>query len=266
MGPLAFAALSSLPSIAGGIAGNSAHRKLGRLYDRTTLEMPNEFNEAESIFGTMANVGLPGAEVMKENVRKTIPSTIGEAMDTVDSSAAMLGLLNKLNADVNENIQGIDIGDANAKMSNMAQLAQFLASKGGVDLNIREYNNAMKIAGEQERMAGLAELFQGIESGIAGGINTFAAGKQLEYTGDYLDMMKGYWGAGGGVGSVPALPAATSIPGPGSISVPGGTTPTIPMRSRFENYNIAEHMGSPAAMDPDMFILTGLSIPEKIRQ
>ncbi|MBU0846815.1 hypothetical protein KKH23_06450 [Patescibacteria group bacterium] len=199
---LAIAAAAALPQILGGIFGKGAHNKYAKQLEGTKLDMPESMNLAESVYSQLAARGLIGKESIQADIESTLPKTLNIGKESVDSPAALLGLLTKAQENVSGELRTLGIQDEAARLKNKQTLAGFLSGvKAPMEMDIQEYINSMKLGAGRERMAGTAELLQGIEGGISSGIGAYGMGKNLEYMKGINESLGGMAGAGAGIGA-----------------------------------------------------------------
>jgi hypothetical protein len=198
--PLILGLLSAIPGIAGGIIANSQHRKYADLLGDSLLKMPEEMGNAEDIYRMIAGREMPGYDIAKGNIEQTIPLSMYEAKQAVDSPSAILGLLEKEQGNVADQMRQLEIANAAEKNKSEYLLANFLSGvKGPMAMNIQQQNMGAKLGAQAERMMGTKELLGGITQGVGSGISAWGMGKYLDYvTGQQTDWDRFMKNSGGG--------------------------------------------------------------------
>lgn len=197
--------------------------------------MPSGITEAEMLYKQLANVGLPGAEKIKENIFAAAAGNLSEARRTTGNMTDYLEILNRAYTGAEDRAGGVDIQDATAKANNTAALAQFLSGvKAPAEQNIQDFNIQKNLDIQREKMVGTNNIFQTLESGVGAGIENYFKEMYLNNQKDTLDAMRASWGTGNGTpppGTPPANPPATKTSSsfsPSTFGPVGGSGTGIP--------------------------------------
>lgn len=198
--PLLAGLASLVPGVISGIVGKRQHDKYADMLSGLEMRVPSSVADAERIYGTLAESGLPGYEVKREQAREVLPSSLNAYKDIVDNPAALMQAMQTSEQNVNKQLTELAISDAVAKAQNLSNLAQFKGTtKAGWEGKVQDFNIQKEMAVGQEEMLGVKELLQGITGGISGGISGAMAGLNLQ---GQLDLNKvlqqAYAGMGGG--------------------------------------------------------------------
>lgn len=171
--PLAAALLPLVSGVASGVVSKFSHNKYANLLEKSTLSMPEVYNEARGIYEKLSATGLPGVDQAKLDLIGGIPSTLSAYKEVADNPASVLGALADAQVGVNKGLTDLSIKDALAKLENNQNLAAYLTREGAVRTQYDQYNNELKMSAAAERMAGTKELLGGISSGISSGISAY---------------------------------------------------------------------------------------------
>ncbi len=204
MGPLALAAIATVPKIVGGIFGKSQHNKYADMLMGLEKTMPESILRAEGLYEEQATQGLPGFESIKSDIEGTMSSTVAAGKQVIDSPSALLGLLAELSANVAGGVRKLGVEDEMARLRNKMMLAQFLTSaKAPAEMRIEDFDIDKQIGAEKERMTGSAALWQEITGGIGSGLTAYGMGTEMDFMKDKLGIMKAFWENQGQTGKVP---------------------------------------------------------------
>lgn len=216
--PIAISAVSSLIQ-------NNQRKQYQETLAKQQMTMPSGISEAEAIYKQLANVGLPGAEKIKENIFAAAAGNLSEARRTTGNMTDYLELLNRAYTGAEDRAEKVDVQDATAKANNSAMLANFLAGvKAPVEQGIENFDIQKNLDIQREKMIGTNNIFQTLESGIGMGIENYGKALYQEYQNDYLDALKQSWG----VNETPAPVVTTPSTGGSSSGMsitPGNRTP-----------------------------------------
>ena len=214
--PVAISAVSS-------IVQNSQRKDYQETLKKQQMTMPSGITEAEMIYQQLANVGLPGAEKMKENLFATAAANLSEARRTTGNMSDYMEILNRAFTGAEDRASGIDIQDAQAKAANMGALAQFLSGvKAPAEQNIQNFNIQKALDIEREKMNSTNNIFKTIEAGVGSGMDIYGKQMYQDYLNNYLESMKASWGTG--TPTTPSTPPAKITP-PANQTFPNSPLP-----------------------------------------
>ena len=251
--PIAISLVSSLVQ-------NKQRKEYQSVLAKQNMSMPSGITDAEMIYQQLANVGLPGAEKIKENIFATAAGNLSQARRTTGGMGDYFEILNNAFTGAEDKASGIDIQDAQMKAGNSAQLAQFLAGvKAPAEQGIQQFDIQKALDMQREKMEGTNNIFQTIESGVGAGMDAYAKKLYLDYSKDYLQASKDSWKTAGADATTPAAttpfmqPMAPASTTPGSvggsgISSSGGGVNSFPAVSGMNNqmgtyYQVMKTMG-----------------------
>lgn len=230
--PVAISAVSS-------IVQNSQRKDYQETLKKQQMTMPSGITEAEMIYQQLANVGLPGAEKMKENLFATAAANLSEARRTTGNMSDYMEILNRAFTGAEDRASGIDIQDAQAKAANMGTLAQFLSGvKAPAEQNIQNFNIQKALDIEREKMNSTNNIFKTIEAGVGSGMDIYGKQMYQDYLNNYLESMKASWGTGD-PGSTRFAPSNQIPPNAQPLQVPTNVVPqtTTPPMNPNQNMN-----------------------------
>lgn len=198
MNPLAIAAISGVPQIAGGIAGYFSHRKYAKLIEKQNLTMPSGIKDAETMYRRNARTGLPGKDLMERSVQGMVPQALTNAKRISSSPSELMGALSASMSAANGGMVDLQLADAQNRQQTLGALAQFLSTtKAGAENRIEDFRINRDLSAQRERMAGLSELFGGISGGAASGVQGFMAGKTYDLQKQMLATGQNPWNNSG---------------------------------------------------------------------
>jgi hypothetical protein len=191
--PVAISLVSSLTQ-------NKQRKEYQEILDKQNMTIPSGITEAEQIYKQLANVGLPGAENIKENIFAAAAGNLSEARRTTGNMSDYLEILNRAFTGAEDRATGVDVQDATMKATNKGQLAQFLAgTKAPFEQQIQEFNIQKALDSQREKMNSTNNIFNTVEAGVGAGMDFYGKSLYLDYQKEYLDNMKNSWNNPGGM-------------------------------------------------------------------
>ena len=121
--------ISLIPEIVGLFSSNSAHDEYGAELQKIKEQqkVSEAARRAEGIYASMSNQGLAGYETMKQDIRSTLPETLGATKDWLTSGQAV-DYIARASANADKQIRNLNAVNENQLMSNRNQYAQFLGN------------------------------------------------------------------------------------------------------------------------------------------
>jgi len=175
------AGLSTGAGIAQGLAALFGHRKMAKTIQEQEKTIPESLLRAQTILEDLAVQGLPGLDNMRAELEAELPTSINQLKELAVSPSGMLGAAANMQTSINKGLRGLLIEDANRKTANRSALANFLSfPMAQAENRVEDFNVQKNIMAQEEKMAGVSELFEGIGGGISGGISAFGQGKMTE--------------------------------------------------------------------------------------
>ena len=188
---------SLLTGILNGIFGERAHEKYAQALNDTHLHMAGGIKEAESIYQNMANNGLPGKDLILQDLLGQEQNGIAQAKTVAESPSALLEAITRMNGNTQNAINSLDVKDAETRNANTNALARFLSLvEAPAENRIDQFEANKKISIAKEHMLGTKDLLGGIENGIGSALSTYGSMKKLDYLNSQNDALKKYWGIG----------------------------------------------------------------------
>lgn len=199
--PLAIAAIPSVLKAGQGIMQGIKGNKLAKQNIRPTYEIPKEFQQNLAIAENMAKIGLPQQQY--NQAQQNFQRNQANALRQFNRMGNPRGLAGIVRAG-NDATLGLDVADAQARMSNQRNAMGYRSQIGQQQLAKQNYDKFMKFneqadsaaalqgAGRQNVMGGLTELSQIGQmammngSKMGGGDGQMAAGvSQSPYGGNF---------------------------------------------------------------------------------
>lgn len=165
--------LSSIAtSLINSIITANAYKKYAKKLEGMQMTLPQEYNVAQGMLETQANVGLPGYETQKQNIEASVPTTINQMRDYMDSSN-IPSLLSRIYSQSQGQMQQLNMAQEGAISANKQSLAQYLYGvKAPAQTSIDQYNNELKAAAERARMSAKGAALQGATSAVGTATDT----------------------------------------------------------------------------------------------
>ena len=139
--------LSSIgTSLINSIITANAYKKYAKKLEGMQMTLPQEYNVAQGMLETQANVGLPGYETQKQNIQASVPTTINQMRDYMDSSN-IPSLLSRIYSQSQGQLQQLNVAQEGALSAGKQNLAQYLYGvKAPAQASVEQYNNELKAA------------------------------------------------------------------------------------------------------------------------
>ena len=167
--PLIAAAIPSIAKIGQGIGQTSKGNKLAKQNIRPTYEIPKEFQQNLAIAENMAKIGLPQQEYNRaqQNFQRNQASALRQ-FGRMGNPRGLAGIVRA----GNDATLGLDVADAQARLSNQRNAMGFRSQIGNQQLAKQQWDKFQKFgeqadaaaalqgAGRQNTMGGLTELSQ----------------------------------------------------------------------------------------------------------
>ena len=198
------ASLAAGGGIAQGLAALFGHRKMAKTIQEQEKTIPESLLRAETILEDLAVQGLPGLDNMRAELEAELPTSINQLKELAVSPSGTLGAAANMQTSINKGLRGLLVEDADRKTANRSALANFLTfPMAQAENRVEDFNVQKNIMAQEEKMAGVSELFEGIGGGISGAISAFGQGKTTELLASdtfkkYLENSAAGYGAGGG--------------------------------------------------------------------
>lgn len=167
--PLAIAAIPSVLKAGQGIMQGIKGNKLAKQNIRPTYEIPKEFQQNLAIAENMAKIGLPQQEYNRaqQNFQRNQASALRQ-FNRMGNPRGLAGIVRA----GNDATMGLDVADAQARMSNQRNAMGYRSQIGQQQLAKQQWDRfgkyqeqseaaaALKGAGRQNVMGGLTDLSQ----------------------------------------------------------------------------------------------------------
>lgn len=142
------------------------HRKTRPIY-----EIPSSIQEQIEILRQRAEVGLPGADLIGQQIQQGTGRSVGAAREAATSAADLLGATTQAYGQETQALTQLEIENARARSSNQLALAQGLGNRAAYEEQAFIYNEAIPY---DVRMNELMGIQQSAYDLITGGISTIA--------------------------------------------------------------------------------------------
>lgn len=186
-----------IANLIGGISANKKHKEYAKMLQGLSMTMPTAITDAETLYKGNASQGLPGYETYMADIESLLPSTVNVGREVVDNPSQLLDMVAKASATAGSKIRDLGIEDADAKLKNEVALANFLSSvKAPMQNDIQMFDIQKKVAGQQEKMAGAAELWKGIGN-FGGTLDSAATAIFSAGGGNLMKGLTSMFGSGG---------------------------------------------------------------------
>jgi len=158
--PIVLAAASAAISIAGAISEANKKKKLAAQMEKMKLDKPQGLINAENTLSALASQGLPGKDLMEDALKEPLAQSLTNMRELGASPVTVAGMASTGMSQVTDNIRQLLVSDAQAKMGNMVNLANFQAGPAAqFDLQQQEFNINKTLGAEYARMEGTAALY-----------------------------------------------------------------------------------------------------------